>query len=84
MTNTLHIYTRVSTRVQDTDGTSLDTQEKIGVKKSKFQAIFGNFGTFKTDRHCDILGRRPQVSQNYNNSKSLKIVHLDIFVVRVV
>ena len=31
----LHIYTRVSTRIQDTDGTSLDTQKKLGIEKSK-------------------------------------------------
>ena len=32
---TLHIYTRVSTVVQETDGTSLDTQQELGIKKAK-------------------------------------------------
>ena len=31
----LHIYTRVSSRIQDTDGTSLDTQKRLGIEKSK-------------------------------------------------
>ena len=34
MTETLHIYTRVSTRIQE-DGTSLDTQKELGKKKAK-------------------------------------------------
>ena len=34
MTETLHIYTRVSTRIQE-DGTSLDTQRDLGKKKAK-------------------------------------------------
>ena len=32
---TLHTYTRVSTRVQDDEGTSLATQKELGVAKSK-------------------------------------------------
>jgi len=32
---TLHIYMRVSTKVQSEDGTSLDTQKEIGIKRSK-------------------------------------------------
>ena len=35
MQETLHIYTRVSTRVQDTDGTSLDTQRDLGISRSE-------------------------------------------------
>ena len=32
---TLHIYTRVSTRIQEDDGTSLDTQREYGIKKAQ-------------------------------------------------
>ena len=35
MKETLHIYTRVSTRVQDDEGTSLATQKELGIAKSK-------------------------------------------------
>ena len=35
MTDTLHIYTRVSTRVQDEEGTSLDDQERVGRELAK-------------------------------------------------
>ena len=34
MRDTLHIYTRVSTRVQDTEGTSLDSQKELGISKA--------------------------------------------------
>jgi DNA invertase Pin-like site-specific DNA recombinase len=32
---TLHIYTRVSTEVQATEGTSLETQKELGIEKAK-------------------------------------------------
>ena len=35
MTQTLHIYTRVSTSAQETEGTSLDSQKELGKKLSK-------------------------------------------------
>lgn len=35
MKDLLHIYTRVSTRVQDEDGTSLDDQERVGKELAK-------------------------------------------------
>jgi len=35
MKDVLHIYTRVSTSIQETDGTSLTTQKEIGIELSK-------------------------------------------------
>lgn len=35
MSDTLHIYTRVSTRLQEEEGTSLDSQKELGIQKSK-------------------------------------------------
>lgn len=35
MSEILHIYTRVSTTAQEQDGTSLDTQRELGIKKAK-------------------------------------------------
>ncbi len=32
MTEKLHIYTRVSTSVQEEEGTSLETQKELGIK----------------------------------------------------
>ena len=37
--NTLHIYTRVSTKSQMEDGVSLETQLEEGIKKQKFQQL---------------------------------------------
>lgn len=34
MTNTLHIYTRVSSLIQQEEGTSLENQKQLGIKKS--------------------------------------------------
>ena len=35
MSKILHIYTRVSTSVQEEEGTSLETQKELGILKSK-------------------------------------------------
>jgi DNA invertase Pin-like site-specific DNA recombinase len=35
MKDTLHIYTRVSSSIQETDGTSLESQKDLGIQKSK-------------------------------------------------
>jgi site-specific DNA recombinase len=35
LSDTLHIYTRVSTSAQEDDGTSLETQKDLGIKKAK-------------------------------------------------
>jgi hypothetical protein len=35
MSETLHIYTRVSTSAQEDAGTSLESQKDLGIKKSK-------------------------------------------------
>ncbi len=35
MTETLHIYTRVSTLAQQEGGTALDTQRDMGIKKAQ-------------------------------------------------
>ena len=56
----LHIYTRVSTRAQETEGTSLDTQKKLGsqvAKKLKLKPVIHNEGG-KSSNHEEI-DRRP-------------------------
>ena len=60
----LHIYTRVSTRVQDKDGTSLDTQKELGIKKSKelgFKHKVWNEGGASS--HHEDLHNRPVLTQ---------------------
>ena len=56
----LHIYTRVSTRVQETEGTSLDTQKNLGTevaKKLKLKPVVHNEGG-KSSNHEEI-DKRP-------------------------
>jgi site-specific DNA recombinase len=56
----LHIYTRVSTRAQEKDGTSLDTQRKLGTevaKKLKLKPVLMNEGG-KSSNHEEI-DKRP-------------------------
>ena len=56
----LHIYTRVSTRAQEIEGTSLDTQRKLGTevaKKLKMKPVLMNEGG-KSSNHEEI-DKRP-------------------------
>ena len=59
MTETLHIYTRVSTTTQEEEGTSLETQLEEGVKRSKklkFKHKLWNEGG-KSSSKDDLLNR---------------------------
>ena len=58
----LHIYTRVSTIIQEEEGTSLQTQKELGIKKSKelgFDYKVWNEGG-KSSRYED-LDNRPEL-----------------------
>jgi DNA invertase Pin-like site-specific DNA recombinase len=75
--STLHIYTRVSTVVQETDGTSLDTQRELGIKKSKelgFKHKVWNEGA-KSSHHEDIA-LRPKLSQLLTAIREGDVQHL--------
>ena len=75
--NTLHIYMRVSTVVQETDGTSLDTQKEMGIKKAKelgFKSKVWNEGA-KSSHHEDI-GLRPKLSQLLTEIREGNVQHL--------
>ena len=75
--NTLHIYTRVSTVVQETDGTSLDTQKEMGIKKAKelgFKHKIWNEGA-KSSHHEDI-SLRPKLSQLLTAIREGDVQHL--------
>ena len=80
MTDTLHIYTRVSTRVQDEEGTSLTTQKELGIAKSKELKMghkVWNEGT-ASSHHEDFLNR-PVLSQLLGEIESGSIKHLFVF-----
>ena len=80
MTDTLHIYTRVSTRIQDTDGTSLDTQKKLGIAKSKQlkmkHKVWNEGGA---SSHHEDLENRPVLMQLLSEVESGSIKHLFVF-----
>ena len=76
MTDTLHIYTRVSTAAQE-DGASLDTQKDIGITKSKELGMthkVWNEGA-ASSHHEDLLNR-PVLSQLLGEIESGSIKHL--------
>ena len=74
---TLHIYSRVSSRVQETDGTSLDTQQELGIKRAKelkFSHKIWNEGA-KSSHHEDIA-QRPVLTSLISAMKDGKVKHL--------
>ena len=80
MTDTLHIYARVSTRVQDEEGTSLTTQKELGIVKSaelKMNNKVWNEGA-ASSHHEDLLNR-PVLSQLLGEIESNSIKHLFVF-----
>ncbi len=75
--NTLHIYMRVSTVVQETDGTSLDTQRELGIKKAGelgLESKVWNEGA-KSSHHEDIA-LRPKLSQLLTEIREGNVQHL--------
>jgi len=77
---TLHIYSRVSSLAQANEGTSLDTQQQLGVKKAK-QLKFGSRlwdEGGKSSHHEDINGR-PVLLKLYEAMKRGEIKHLWVY-----
>jgi len=73
----LHCYLRVSTRVQETEGTSLDTQKEQGVLRAKelgFKHKIWNEGA-KSSHHEDI-GSRPVLSSLLTEIRDGAVKHL--------
>ncbi len=78
--DTLHIYTRVSSSAQEEDGTSLDTQKELGIKKAKelgMKAKVWNEGG-QSSRGDDFLNR-PELAQILTRIESGEIKHLWVF-----
>jgi site-specific DNA recombinase len=80
LTHTLHIYTRVSSSVQEEEGTSLETQKELGIKKAEdlgFSYQLWNEGgqsSFKED-----LDNRPVLRDLLSKIESGEIKHVFVF-----
>lgn len=77
---TLHVYTRVSTEVQATEGTSLDTQKDLGVAKADelgFNHKVWNEGGASS--HYEDLDNRPVLMQLLREVEDGKIKHLYVW-----
>jgi DNA invertase Pin-like site-specific DNA recombinase len=78
--DTLHIYTRVSSSAQEEDGTSLDTQKELGIKKAKelgMKAKVWNEGG-QSSKGDDLLNR-PELATILTQIESGEIKHLWVF-----
>ena len=79
MTETLHIYTRVSSASQE-DGTSLETQKELGIKKSKELGMkhqLWNEGA-ASSHHEDLLNR-PKMIELLQEIESGNLKHLFVY-----
>jgi len=80
MQDTLHIYTRVSSRIQDTDGTSLDTQRDLGISRSEemgFSHKVWNEGGASS--HHEDLENRPVLLNLLSGVENGSVKHLFVF-----
>ena len=78
--DTLHIYTRVSTSTQENDGTSLDTQKELGIKKAKelgMEPLVRNEGG-QSSKGND-LSNRPILAAILRDIEAGKIKHLFVY-----
>ena len=78
--STLHIYTRVSTVTQADKGTSLDSQQQLGLKKAKelkFDHEIWNEGG-KSSHHDDIQGR-PKLYELFQAIKAGDVKHIWVY-----
>ena len=79
MKETLHIYTRISSKIQE-EGTSLDTQKKLGIQKSKELGMknkLWNEGA-QSSHHEDLMNR-PKIVLLLQEIEEGKIKHLFVY-----
>ena len=80
MTETLHIYTRVSSATQEEDGTSLETQKELGIscsEKNGFKYKVWNEGAQSSAK--DDLTNRPVLTQLLDEITNQNIQHLYVW-----
>ena len=80
MTNILHIYTRVSSAIQQEEGTSLDNQKQLGIRKAAelgFDHQLWNEGG-QSSFHDD-LNNRPVIVSLLASIQAGQIKHLFVY-----
>ena len=79
-TETLHIYTRVSTERQKTDGTSLETQLELGTKRSQdLHFMLKHWNEGGASSHHESLDARPVLSELLSEINAEQIKHLWVY-----
>ena len=79
-TETLHIYTRVSTERQKTDGTSLETQLELGTKRSRdLGFLLRHWNEGGASSHHESLDARPVLSELLSEINAERIKHLWVY-----
>ena len=76
----LHIYTRVSTSVQEDDGTSLDTQRELGIDRSNILEMdyrVWNEGSQSSSK--DDLSNRPVLTELLEKVQDGEVKHLYVW-----
>lgn len=78
--NTLHIYTRVSTVAQAEQGTSLESQHDLGVKKAKDLGFhFKVWNEGGRSSHHENIADRPELNALYVSMKAGQVKHLWVY-----
>ena len=80
MKDTLHIYTRVSTRTQEEDGTSLSTQQELGKERAKqlgMKARVWNEGSASSN--YEDLENRPKLLALIAEVEKGNVKHLFVY-----
>lgn len=80
MKDTLHIYSRVSSQVQEEDGTSLDTQVELGIERSDYLGMdykVWNEGARSSSN--DDLSNRPVLSELLQAVQEGEVKHLYVW-----
>ena len=80
MTNILHIYTRVSSLIQQEEGTSLDNQKQLGIKKAKeLEYEFRLWNEGGQSSFHDDLNNRPVLVSLLTLIESGTVEHLFVY-----
>ena len=79
MKEILHIYTRVSSAIQE-EGTSLETQKELGIKKSKELGMkYQIWNEGAASSHHENLKNRPKISELLLEIEQGNIKHLFVY-----
>ena len=80
MTNILHIYTRVSSAIQQEEGTSLENQKQMGIKKAMELGFdFKVWNEGGQSSFNDDLSNRPELVSLLMEIEAGKVKHLFVY-----